>query len=145
MITLFKRCIQRQLVRVTFLTLLDRSRLVFVDSESQAQAMLILKDLYQCPLILNSTLVLVLFSYLITSDLWVTVGPTALLTFELIPDDHDIVHVSCFTVLLAAVETTPVLCFSRHTHQLLKPALEPCMKHGLGDDKNSTCNSRPSI
>ena len=42
---LFQKCIQRQVGRVIFLTRPDRSRLVVVDSKSQAETMLTLKDL----------------------------------------------------------------------------------------------------
>ena len=45
----FQNCIQRQVGRVTIHTRLDKSHLLIVDSESQAEAMSILKDLDRKP------------------------------------------------------------------------------------------------
>ena len=79
--------------RVTYHIRSDRSRLVIVDSESQAEAMFTLKDLDEKP-----TLVLVPFSFPMKSAQTASVGLTVLLTFELIADEHDIARVSYFTI-----------------------------------------------
>ena len=70
---------------------------VIVDSESQAQTMLILKDLGGKRITVSPAIQLVPFSYPMEYAQWASVGPTILLTSELIADKHDITHVSYFT------------------------------------------------
>ena len=98
----FQKCIQRQ-VGVTFHTRSDRSCLVIVDSESEAEAMFTLKDLDGEPFPvspdtqLNTRTGTILIPNEICPDSisWSDCFPDL---FELIADDHDIAHVSCFTI-----------------------------------------------
>ena len=49
----FRKCIKRQVGKVTFLKQPDRYRLVIVDSKPQAEAMLTLKDLNGKPCLIS--------------------------------------------------------------------------------------------
>ena len=80
----------------------DKSRLVIVDSEFEAEAMLTLKDFDEKPFPVSPDIQLntpgtILFPNEICPDgvSWSDCSPDL---SELIADEHDITHVSCFTI-----------------------------------------------
>ena len=89
--------------RVTFHTRPDRSRLVIVDTESQAEAMLTLKTLDRKPFPVSSDTQFKTRTgtVLIPSEICpmgVSLPDCSFDLLELIADKHDTVHVSCFTI-----------------------------------------------
>ena len=89
--------------RVTFHTRPDRSRLVIVDTESRIEAVLTLKDLDGIPFPISPNIQLNTRTgtVLISNEICPVViswCDCSLDLFELIADEHDITHVSCFTI-----------------------------------------------
>ena len=101
----FQKCIQRHVGRVTFHTRPDRSRLFIVDTESQAEAILTLKDHDWKPFPVSSDTqlntrtgtVLIPPEIYPVSINWPACSSDLL---ELIADEHKIAHVSCLLLTL---------------------------------------------